>query len=65
MDVFSYCIQFSVTTIRPNLGTIVYPDFRKISLADLPGLIEGAHINIGNFFLLIYILIKCILYFVY
>lgn len=24
-----------------------YPDFRQISVADLPGLIEGAHTNIG------------------
>ncbi len=36
-----------VTTIRPNVGVIEYPDFRSISLADLPGLIEGAHANIG------------------
>lgn len=38
---------FLVTTIRPNLGIINYPDLRKISVADLPGLIEGAHVNIG------------------
>lgn len=24
-----------------------YPDLRQISVADLPGLIEGAHVNIG------------------
>jgi len=37
----------TVTTIRPNIGVIEFDDFRKISLADLPGLIEGAHANIG------------------
>lgn len=38
---------FSVTTLRPQLGVIEYDDLRQISVADLPGLIEGAHINIG------------------
>lgn len=36
-----------VTTIRPQIGTIEYKDLRQVSLADLPGLIEGAHANIG------------------
>ncbi|CAL8083248.1 unnamed protein product [Orchesella dallaii] len=39
--------SYPFTTIRPNIGVIEYPDFRQISLADLPGLIEGAHSNIG------------------
>lgn len=37
----------AVTTLRPQIGTISYPDFRQITVADLPGLIEGAHANIG------------------
>lgn len=37
----------AVTTIRPRLGIINYKDYRKITVADLPGLIEGAHMNIG------------------
>lgn len=37
----------SVTTIKPNVGIMMYKDFRQISMADLPGLIEGAHRNIG------------------
>lgn len=38
---------FSVTTVKPNVGIMMYKDFRQISMADLPGLIEGAHKNIG------------------
>ncbi|XP_012261201.2 GTP-binding protein 10 homolog [Athalia rosae] len=38
---------YPFTTIRPNIGVIEFKDYRKISIADLPGLIEGAHINIG------------------
>lgn len=37
----------TVTTIRPQIGSIVFADMRQISVADLPGLIEGAHKNIG------------------
>lgn len=36
-----------VTTIRPQIGVVKYDDLRQISVADLPGLIEGAHANIG------------------
>lgn len=36
-----------VTTIRPKLGIMKYNDLRQITVADLPGLIEGAHTNVG------------------
>lgn len=39
--------NYPFTTIKPNKGIIGYPDLRQISIADLPGLIEGAHINVG------------------
>lgn len=39
--------SYPFTTIKPNIGIIQYPDYRQISIADLPGLIEGAHKNIG------------------
>lgn len=39
--------NYPFTTIRPKLGIMTYSDYRKISVADLPGLIEGAHKNIG------------------
>lgn len=43
----SYFFVVAVTTIRPKLGIVKYKDLREITIADLPGLIEGAHINIG------------------
>ncbi|XP_045785579.1 GTP-binding protein 10 homolog [Maniola jurtina] len=39
--------NYPFTTIKPNKGIIQYEDLRQISIADLPGLIEGAHINVG------------------
>lgn len=39
--------NYPFTTIKPNKGIIMYPDTRQISIADLPGLIEGAHMNVG------------------
>ncbi|XP_073969973.1 GTP-binding protein 10 isoform X2 [Rhodnius prolixus] len=39
--------SYPFTTVQPQLGIIKYSDDRSISIADLPGLIEGAHINVG------------------
>lgn len=39
--------DYPFTTLKPTLGMLRYKDHRQISLADLPGLIEGAHKNIG------------------
>lgn len=39
--------SYPFTTIKPNLGHIYFEDEREITMADLPGLIEGAHINLG------------------
>jgi len=38
---------YPFTTVKPTIGIIEYDDRRQISMADLPGLIEGAHLNIG------------------
>ncbi|XP_007505054.1 GTP-binding protein 10 [Monodelphis domestica] len=39
--------DYAFTTIRPQLGKIMYNDLKQVSVADLPGLIEGAHLNKG------------------
>ena len=38
--------NYKFTTINPNLGVAMYDD-REITLADIPGLIEGAHTGVG------------------
>jgi GTP-binding protein len=38
---------YPFTTLTPNVGTLEYPDFHRLTLADIPGLIEGAHENRG------------------
>ncbi|KAK4293348.1 hypothetical protein Pmani_033954 [Petrolisthes manimaculis] len=39
--------SYPFTTLRPTLGTLEYPDMRQMTMADLPGLIEGAWANTG------------------
>lgn len=39
--------NYPFTTVKPNIGMMMFDDNRQISLADLPGLIEGAHENFG------------------
>ena len=38
--------NYKFTTINPNLGVAIY-DNKEITLADIPGLIEGAHTGVG------------------
>ena len=38
---------YPFTTLHPSVGIVDFPDFFRISIADIPGLIEGAHENIG------------------
>ena len=38
--------NYKFTTLNPNLGVALYDD-KEITLADIPGLIEGAHTGIG------------------
>ncbi len=38
---------YPFTTLHPMVGVIEYPQYRRVRVADIPGLIEGAHENIG------------------
>nr|XP_057940106.1 GTP-binding protein 10 isoform X1 [Doryrhamphus excisus] len=39
--------SYAFTTLKPQIGKLFYQDHKQISVADLPGLIEGAHMNKG------------------
>ncbi|WOL01355.1 putative GTP-binding protein OBGM, mitochondrial [Canna indica] len=39
--------HYAFTTLRPNIGNLKYEDFFSVKVADIPGLIKGAHANRG------------------
>lgn len=39
--------NYPFTTLRPHLGVMEFPDYSTLKVADIPGLIEGAHENKG------------------
>ncbi len=38
---------YPFTTLHPIVGTVVYPDFATLCVADIPGIIEGAANGVG------------------
>ncbi|MGD0351299.1 MAG: GTPase Obg [Verrucomicrobiota bacterium] len=38
---------YPFTTLHPQIGIVEYADFHRLTVCDVPGLIEGAHRNVG------------------
>jgi len=38
---------YPFTTLHPQIGIVEYSDFRRLVVCDVPGLIEGAHQDVG------------------
>ena len=39
--------SYPFTTLTPQIGIIEYPDWHRLTVCDVPGLIDGAHLNVG------------------
>ncbi len=39
--------SYPFTTLNPVVGVVEFENFRKITVADIPGLVEGAHEGVG------------------
>ena len=38
---------YPFTTLHPVVGIVEFPDYGRLTAADIPGLIDGAHANVG------------------
>ncbi len=38
---------YPFTTLHPIIGVVEFPGYARATVADIPGLIEGAHLNVG------------------
>jgi GTP-binding protein len=38
---------YPFTTLTPHIGVVELPGYQRLTVADIPGLIEGAHENVG------------------
>ena len=39
--------SYPFTTLHPQIGILEYADWKRLTVCDVPGLIEGAHQNVG------------------
>ncbi len=39
--------SYPFTTLHPVIGVVEFPDFSSFRMADIPGLLDGAHRNVG------------------
>ena len=39
--------SYPFTTLTPHIGVVEMPGYRRLTVADIPGLIEGAHADVG------------------
>ncbi|MDB6125173.1 MAG: GTPase Obg [Pedosphaera sp.] len=39
--------SYPFTTLHPQIGIVEFPDWHRLTVCDVPGLIEGAHNNVG------------------
>jgi GTP-binding protein len=39
--------SYPFTTLHPQVGIVEYPDWFRLTVCDVPGLLEGAHQNVG------------------
>src|SRR5882672_7470160 len=39
--------RYPFTTLHPQIGIVEYPDWLRLTVCDVPGLIEGAHRDVG------------------
>ena len=38
---------YPFTTLNPHLGAVDFPDFWRMTVADIPGIVPNAHNNVG------------------
>ncbi|MES2706964.1 MAG: GTPase ObgE [Verrucomicrobiota bacterium] len=50
---------YRFTTLHPMVGVIEYEGWKRVTVADIPGLIEGAHENVGLGFEFLRHILRC------
>lgn len=50
---------YRFTTLHPMVGVLEYEGYKRVTVADIPGLIEGAHENVGLGFEFLRHILRC------